>query len=457
MSLDVTIYNEAGTATSYDTTSLQRERVIVGERASNREQSVLVAGLSVLLMFGVLAFGGTDDWAIAILEVGSALLFLFWMWRRISSGQFQLRLNHLYLPVILFGLIVAAQVVFGLSAYVHVTRVELWKYAAYGSLFLLANHCEEVAAHRLLIILAAFGLLVAFFAFIQYLTYGGKIYWIWPALPTSFGPYVDHSHYAGLMEMLTPIPFAMALADGVRRHQQVIWTIAGMVMAATVFLSGSRGGMAAFVVQTVFFAGLLVSRRSWRTALPLFAICLATGAFVFYMDDGRVSNQLDSLRDPNAAVVSRLDVAKDIPRMLRNRPVAGWGLGLFPIVYPQYRSFSTDVVVNQAHNDYLQALVETGILGFICVLWFILNLYRDGIRNFRANSRLATTRALASLVGCTGILVHSLSDFNLHIPVNAAVFFVLCGIATKRQDTRRPGQNAPEWHPHHDPAVVSAL
>jgi O-antigen ligase len=158
------------------------------------------------------------------------------------------------------------------------------------------------------------------------------------------------------------------------------------------------------------------------------------------------------LRHPNTAVVSRLDVAKDIPGMLRNRPVAGWGLGLFPIVYPQYRSFSTDVVVNQAHNDYLQALVETGILGFICVLWFILNLYRDGIRNFRANSRLATTRALASLVGCTGILVHSLSDFNLHIPANAAMFFVLCGIAISGRT-----RGAAEWHPHHDPAVVSAL
>jgi O-antigen ligase len=457
MSLDVTIYNEAGKALSYDPTSLQKERVIVGEHASNREQSVLAAGLSVLLMFGVLAFGGTDDWAIAILEVGSALLFLFWMWSKISSGALPLRLNHLYLPIIFFGLLVVAQVVFGLSAYVHVTRVELWKYAAYGSLFVLANNCQEIAARRLLTVLAICGLIVALFALVQYLTYHGKIYWIWQALPSSFGSYVDHSHYAGLMEMLTPIPFAMALTHGVRQHQQMLWTIGGMVMAATIFLSGSRGGMAAFAVQIVFFAGLLVSRRSWRTAWPLFAICLAIGAFVFYMDDGRVSKQIDSLRDPHSAVVSRLDVVKDLPKMVRDRPVAGWGLGVFPIVYPQYRSFSTDLVVNQAHNDYLQALVETGILGFIFVLWFIVNLYRDGIRNFRVNSRLATTRALACLVGCTGILVHSLSDFNLHIPANAAMFFVLCGIATKRQDKMRVDRNPQEWFPHHDPAVVSAL
>jgi O-antigen ligase len=209
-------------------------------------------------------------------------------------------------------------------------------------------------------------------------------------------------------------------------------------MAATIFLSASRGGMVAFVSEVVFFSGLLLTRRSWRSAWPVLAICLAIGAFVFWIDDGRVLHQLDSLRDPvtNSAVISRFDIAKDIPRMVRERPIAGWGLGLFPTVYPQYRTFSTDLVVNQAHNDYLQALVETGILGFICVLWFIVSLYRRGIRNFRVGSRLATTSALASLVGCTGILVHSFSDFNLHIPANAAVFYVLCGVATARQGSR---------------------
>jgi len=120
--------------------------------------------------------------------------------------------------------------------------------------------------------------------------------------------------------------------------------------------------------------------------------------------------------------------------MVPDRPIAGWGLGLFPIVYPQYRSFSTDDLVNQAHNDYAQALVETGILGFACVVWFIVNLYRTGIQNLRAHSKVATARTLGPLLGCTGILVHSFSDFNLHIPANAALFFVLCGMASTKME-----------------------
>jgi O-antigen ligase len=208
-------------------------------------------------------------------------------------------------------------------------------------------------------------------------------------------------------------------------------------MAATIFVCGSRGGMTAFAVQIMFLAGLFVTRRNKRTAWTLFAICLAIATFVFWIDSGRVLKQLGSMWDPltNAGVTSRLAVARDVPSMVRLRPIAGWGLGVFPIVYPQYRSFSTNLVVNQAHNDYLQVLVETGILGFACVVWFIVNLYRSGLQNFRTHSRVAAVRALGPLVGCTGILVHSLSDFNLHIPANAALFFVLCGIASEQHNT----------------------
>ena len=235
-----------------------------------------------------------------------------------------------------------------------------------------------------------------------------------------------------LMEMLTPIPLAMALTEGAKRHRQLLWMVVGILMGATIFVCGSRGGMIAFAVEMVFLAGLFIARRSPRTAWALCAICLVIGAFVFWIDDGRVLKQLDSFCPTvaDADVTGRLTIARDSLRMLRERPIIGWGLGVFPIVYPQYRSFSTDLVINQAHNDYMQALVETGILGFSCVMWFIVNLYRGGIRNLRAHSRIATAPALGPLVGCTGILVHSLSDFNLHIPANAALFFVLCGIAS---------------------------
>jgi len=40
------------------------------------------------------------------------------------------------------------------------------------------------------------------------------------------------------------------------------------------------------------------------------------------------------------------------------------GFGNLSNGYPSYRSFYTDLFINEAHNDYAQLLVETGLLGF---------------------------------------------------------------------------------------------
>src|SRR6266436_7448480 len=236
MNLNATIWPEPGTLTANDTTTTQKAATVQARRTSTG-QTALIAGFSAVLIFGVLAYCVFDQWAIAILEVSSALLLLLWTWPQISSGRLQLRANRLYAPVVLFGLIIAVQVAFGLSAYVHVTRVELWKYAAYGSLFLLANQCQRATAQKLLTILAAFGFIVALFALVQDLTSNGKIYWYWPAVSGRiFGPYANNSHYAGLMEMLSPISLAMALSDRARQHKQRLWIVAGILMGATIFV-----------------------------------------------------------------------------------------------------------------------------------------------------------------------------------------------------------------------------
>ena len=48
----------------------------------------------------------------------------------------------------------------------------------------------------------------AFFALAQGLTSNGKFFWVYtPRFHGSiYGSYVNHDHYAGLMEMLVPFP-----------------------------------------------------------------------------------------------------------------------------------------------------------------------------------------------------------------------------------------------------------
>jgi len=127
---------------------------------------------------------------------------------------------------------------------------------------------------------------------------------------------------------------------------------------------------------------------------------------------------------------TRLDITRDGLKMFTLKPIVGWGLGVFPDVYPEFRSFYSDLFVNAAHDDYLQLLVEMGGLGFIVMLWFLVIVYRRAAKKIsKWMHDVNGATALAATLGITGILVHSLFDFNLQIPANAALFYVLCAIA----------------------------
>jgi O-antigen ligase len=187
--------------------------------------------------------------------------------------------------------------------------------------------------------------------------------------------------------------------------------------------------MIAFIFEAILFGALAFGkRRSPRIAVGSMAVCLFILALLLFLGKGQVLGHLGDL-GPGI----RLDITKDSLRMFFQRPVLGWGLGTFPTIYPHYRSFYTNLFINEAHNDYAQLLVETGLVGFGLMLWFLVSLYRYGLPTSRRwEFQWDWAVSLAALLGCTGILVHSFVDFNLQIPANAALFYVLCGLAASR-------------------------
>jgi O-antigen ligase len=117
--------------------------------------------------------------------------------------------------------------------------------------------------------------------------------------------------------------------------------------------------------------------------------------------------------------------------MFAAHPFLGSGLGTFPTSFPHYRVFYDGFVINHAHDDYLELLLDTGLAGFAIAAWFAVVLYREGLRSLRAVKYSQPAMVgIAALAGCTGLLTHGLTDFNLHIPANAALFYVLCAAAT---------------------------
>ena len=112
--------------------------------------------------------------------------------------------------------------------------------------------------------------------------------------------------------------------------------------------------------------------------------------------------------------------------MARRR--AGWLWGDLPAL----QSFPTDLRWDHAHNDYAEALAETGLVGAAVILCALGLFFWLAFRNLRERLRHpAGWMQFAAAIGCCGLLVHSLVDFNLHMPANAAWFVVCVAIATR--------------------------
>jgi len=107
------------------------------------------------------------------------------------------------------------------------------------------------------------GLVIAILAIIQKFSFNGYIFWIGIEAPNPVGPYYNYDHFAGFMELCTPLAIASAIANIDRASfsrrvgwvQKVLWfstseanrtlryIFFAMIMAATVFMSTSRGGI----------------------------------------------------------------------------------------------------------------------------------------------------------------------------------------------------------------------
>jgi O-antigen ligase len=399
--------------------------------------AILFYGTFSLLLFGPLAFGCVDSWSIFIVQAGAASLLLLWTMRQAFSGRLLITSNPLFRPVLFFSFLILFQIAFGLTAYRYQTIASGLLYAAYACLLFLAVQLLQRTVHVKILawVFCAYGTGVALFAVLQSLSSNGKIYWLWepPSGGWIYGPYVNHNHYAGLMEMLFPIALVMSLTRHIPGHWRSVPLVAAMVMAASIFLSGSRGGMVAFLVQAIVLGVFLGLRKNRQTALMAGSTLLVIGVLMFWIGGEAAVKRLTSIHSEAKTEIAggiRLSIDRDSLMMLRKKPVIGWGLGTFPIVYPQFRGFYSDKFVNHAHNDYLQLLVETGLVGFSLMLWFLTLTLRGAIRKLGDWSwDFNAAVALAALLSCTGLLVHSFLDSNLQIPANAALFYVLCGIA----------------------------
>ena len=390
-------------------------------------------GLGAVLVYAVITFGAIEPGSLFGFQAMAAALLVLWAVQQLATAA-DFVWSPLYVPVAFFAAIAGAQLVLHRTAYAYMTHTTSLIYLAYAMILLVAVQLlrTQEDVKRLVGFLTVFGFLIAIFAVVQDLTSKNEFYWMVPARGPSFifGPYPNHNHYAGLMEMLAPFPLVLSMMEELTPPKRVLLAFAGVFMSGTIFLSLSRGGMTAFGFEMVLLAVVLWWKNASRRSAAIFAMaCLLILMFLLWLGGKSLVQRFVSFKD-EASYHTRIQVARDSIPMIKARPLTGWGLGTFATVYPRYRTFYAEVFFNAAHNDYVQVLAETGVLGFAAVLGFLTVVYARGFRKLRGPGLDLTQAAtLAALLGVTGILVHSFADFNLQIPANAATFCVVAAIA----------------------------
>jgi O-antigen ligase len=414
---------------------------------------LLQIGLCAVLVFAIAAHGAVEDWARAVLETSAGFLFLFWAVRAYVTREERVLVSPLLPPLLAFIFVAVAQLLFRGTASPYETRTELQLLTALTLLVFLATQAFRTADDWRFFVwfIMSLGFLVAIFGILQHLTFNGKLYWFremhYGGIP--FGPYVNRNHFAGFAELVIPVALVPLVLGKVRPERWFAVILLALLPLGALFLSASRGGIISFAAELGVLALLLILRRAGgKHVLAGAVVLLVAFMLVSWLGVRQILERFSSMQTLEATSGKRASMRLDTWHIFREHPWTGTGLGTLQTVFPAYETLYDAKVVNHSHNDYLEALAETGIVGAACCAWFLGALFFRSLRRLLLQDKsFSAALHLSGLVACTGFLVHSLVDFNLHIPGNALLFFLLANLATA--DISSPAPPAPARHRNH--------
>lgn len=447
-------------------------------RTAHGSECALLAGLAAIVGSVVLSYGGMSRpefesslAALGLFAIGFWMLrparvrapALGWGWLAPLAGfPLLVMLQLVPLPIGLVeavsparaGLATATSPFLGDSRFVPLsvepgtTFAHLARLLSYVTVFLVVRELGwSLAARRWLLALPviAFALAEAGLALFQWTAGAGQV--------QPNGTYVNPNHLAGLLGLAAPLAVAMAFAawppeeDGRNRPRRDL-AFAGALGAAAVIATGvalslSRMGLLSAAAGVCATAGILLNRRriSWtlQTKAAPVLLTIAVLAIAIYLPPDKLISRFGYLTAGNGiAAHSRLPLWRDTAQLIREYPLMGVGLGTFEAPFLKQKTSDPMLLDQYAHNDYLQVLAETGVIGFMLLCWALVTALRSCWPR-RPPTQIDAALSAGAFGAVTAIALHSLTDFNLSIPANATIVAWIGGIAASLQDTSSKG------------------
>lgn len=321
------------------------------------------------------------------------------------------------------------------------------------AVFLVTIGLREETLRRVVYLFLA---MAAFQAMLGLLQFGGGWGGGYRLNPTdigrSMGTYANRNHLAGLLEMALPIALGLLAArmgrgrreshyagrnwrrrvgqffmNLPRPNQAMLFAALFVLLLLGLIFTRSRSGIAMGMIGILLSAFLhgrhIGGVRSGSLAILFGAVGLALAAMA------GLAPVLDRFSVEDALADSRWPIyASSLTASWAFFPF-GSGLGTFPEVYWRFQPDSIADFVNHVHNDYIEFLFEGGLPALVVMVMFLAIFalrWRTVLGHAQWNA--LNFMQVGAGIGLVLMVLHSLTDFNLHIPANAIYFALLAAV-----------------------------
>ncbi|GAA0789234.1 O-antigen ligase family protein [Marinobacterium sediminicola] len=434
-------------------------------------ENSLIFGTLALLVWLPLPMGSNRVWAGALFCLVAAALTIGWGLLQLQKHESHNRALKPALP--LLGLLLLTQLwvllqwLLGLTTDVGRTLYYLMLGLGYSCLFILVVGLFHTRRRLTLLVsvLVISATLQAFYG--TFMTLSG-IEWLLfePKVHNRgvvTGTFVNRNHLAGYMVMALGcgIGLLMALRDGSPlRWRSLLDMLMGpkarlrlalVIMVIALVMTRSRMGNTAFFAALLIIGGLFIllnKEHRLRNGLILASLIVIDVLVIsqFFgleqLKDRLVTTQIEDRIEDGVVVqqknVVRTDVFAYALQQLEDRPLTGFGAGAFESSFQQYPGPELRGHYDHTHNDYLQFLIEYGLIGTLPLAAFVLLALNHALRAlWHRQSWYRSGLGFGVSMALLGLLIHSFADFNLQIPANAATFVVICAIGLQARYHRK--------------------
>jgi O-antigen ligase len=402
----------------------------------------ILALVLVILVFGPLAIGATRALPFLIIQGLTLGVMLLWGARFWLSSRPQLLWPPICWAVVAFT--AYAIVRYCTADIEYIARQELIRVLVYACLFfaILNNLHRQESTQIISCTLVFLAMAISGYAIYQFVAHSNRVWYF--EVPHEFGAsgtYILRNHLGGFLEMLLPLGLAYTLTSRLKAVTKVFLGYASLVILAGIAVTISRGTYASTAVALLLFFGVLLFHRTYRLpALALLVVVVAAGAY-YLPRSFPVQARLKPVLEGQGRIEqdSRVLLWQAAIRIWHENPWWGVGPAHYDYRFRQVRPVEVQLRPAWAHNDYLNTLAEWGLVGVglvasalvllglgVLKTWRFVRGKPKGLGEERNSNRFAFV--LGASLGLVAILVHSVVDFNMHIPANAILAITLMAL-----------------------------